>query len=172
MAITDLGSKLLGVGTAGLGVGLASLFGAGADKKIRGIRAEQRARGNSFFDQVVNEVGMERNEAQNALARLREVQAQRAQAARGGAAVMGASAGSVAAEKNAQNLATAQSMGQLAAEHDANNRALQMKQFDFANDMDNQQVADLKDKKKNLMAAGSTLSTLGAGMFGPKTSTT
>lgn len=161
-----LTSSILGAGTAAIGVGLSALGGARAARAKRRELAKRESENNAWYDQRYNELGTERADAQAALSAMRAAQAQRMQAARGASAVMGASAGSVAAEKAASNSAMAQTISQMNANNENNKMAIENTYMQNKNDISNQRIRAHEAQAQSLANAGSQLSTLGAGMFG------
>lgn len=161
-----LTSSILGAGTAAIGVGLSALGGARAARAKRRELAKRESENNAWYDQRYNELGTERADAQAALSAMRAAQAQRMQAARGAGAVMGASAGSAAAEKNAANMAMAQTISQMNANNENNKMAIENTYLQKKDDISNQRLKMYEQQAQSLANAGSQLSTLGAGMFG------
>lgn len=159
-------SDIAGAGTAALGVGLSSLFGARAARKRSRLNNAMRMASNAWYDQEYNESPMETTAAQEALRAMREAQNRRMTAARGSAAVMGASAGSVAAEKVAANLGAGQAISDLAARGDALSRearkAYQQREINYYNNA----IGEANNMAQNAGLAGSELSKLGGGMMG------
>lgn len=159
-------SDIAGVATAGIGAGLSALGGARAARRKRRELAKREADNNAWYDQRYNELGTERADAQAALSAMRAAQAQRMSSARGASAVMGASAGSVAAEKNAANQAMGQTIGQINANNENNKMAIENTYLQKKDDISNQRLNMYEQQSQNLAAAGSQLSSLGAGMMG------
>lgn len=161
-----LTSSILGAGTSAIGAGLSALGGARAARQKRRELAKRESENNAWYDQRYNELGTERADAQAALSAMRAAQAQRMQAARGAGAVMGASAGSVAAEKNAANMAMGQTIGQINANAEAYKQGIENTYLQRKDDISNQRLNMYEQQAQSLANAGSQLSTLGAGMFG------
>lgn len=159
-------SSIIGAGTAAIGAGLSALGGARAARAKRRELAKRESENNAWYDQRYNELGTERADAQAALSAMRAAQAQRMQAARGAGAVMGASAGSAAAEKNAANMAMGQTIGQINAGAEAYKQGIENTYLQKKDDISNQRLKMYEQQAQNLANAGSQLSTLGAGMFG------
>lgn len=159
-------SDIAGAGTAAIGVGLGSLFGARAARKRSRLNNAMRMASNAWYDQEYNESPLERTAAQEALRALREAQDRRMSAARGSAAVMGASAGSVAAEKNAANLGASHTLAELSAQNDAIQRdarkAYQQREVNYYTN----ERGDAGDKMASLSNATGKISEIGAGMIG------
>ena len=147
-----------------IGAGLSALGGARAARQKRRELAKQESENNAWYDQRYNELGTERADAQAALSAMRAAQAQRMQAARGAGAVMGASAGSVAAEKNAANMAMGQTIGQINAGAEAYKQGIENTYMQNKNDISNQRIRAYEAQAQNMAAAGGQLSSLGAGI--------
>lgn len=157
---------ILGAGTAAIGTALSALGGARAARQKKRELAKQEAYNNAWYDQRYNELGTERADAQAALTAMRAAQAQRMSAARGANAVMGASAGSVAAEKNATNLAMGQTIGDINKNSEAYKQGIENTYLQKRNDISNQRLNMYEAQAQNLAQAGSQLSKLGGGMMG------
>lgn len=157
-------SSIIGAGTAAIGAGLSALGGARAARAKRRELAKRESENNAWYDQRYNELGTERADAQAALSAMRAAQAQRMQAARGAGAVMGASAGSVAAEKAASNSAMAQTISQMNANNENNKMAIENTYMQNKNDISNQRIRAHEAQAQNMAAAGGQLSSLGAGI--------
>ena len=157
-------SSIIGAGTAAIGAGLSALGGARAARAKRRELAKRESENNAWYDQRYNELGTERADAQAALSAMRAAQAQRMQAARGAGAVMGASAGSVAAEKNAANMAMGQTIGQINAGAEAYKQGIENTYMQNKNDISNQRIRAHEAQAQNMAAAGGQLSSLGAGI--------
>lgn len=157
-------SSIIGAGTAAIGAGLSALGGARAARAKRRELAKRESENNAWYDQRYNELGTERADAQAALSAMRAAQAQRMQAARGAGAVMGASAGSAAAEKNAANMAMGQTISQMNANNENNKMAIENTYLQKKDDISNQRLKMYEQQAQNLANAGSQLSTLGAGI--------
>ena len=163
-----LGGTIAGAATAAIGTGLSALFGARAARQKRRELDKQERENNAWYDQRYNELGTERADAQAALSAMRAAQNQRMQSARGASAVMGASAGSVAAEKNAANMAMAQTIGQINANAEQYKQGIENAYLQKKNDISNQRIAAAQAQAQQIAQAGSGLSSLGAGMIGKK----
>lgn len=157
-------SAIIGAGTAAIGAGLSALGGARAARAKRRELAKRESENNAWYDQRYNELGTERADAQAALSAMRAAQAQRMQAARGAGAVMGASAGSVAAEKNAANMAMGQTIGQINAGAEQYKQGIENTYMQNKNDISNQRIQAAEAQARNMAQAGSQLSSLGAGI--------
>lgn len=157
-------SSIIGAGTAAIGAGLSALGGARAARAKRRELAKRESENNAWYDQRYNELGTERADAQAALSAMRAAQAQRMQAARGAGAVMGASAGSAAAEKNAANMAMGQTIGQINAGAEAYKQGIENTYMQNKNDISNQRIRANEAQAQNMAAAGGQLSSLGAGI--------
>lgn len=157
-------SAIIGAGTAAIGAGLSALGGARAARAKRRELAKRESENNAWYDQRYNELGTERADAQAALSAMRAAQAQRMQAARGAGAVMGASAGSVAAEKNAANMAMGQTIGQINAGAEQYKQGIENTYMQNKNDISNQRIRAHEAQAQNMAAAGGQLSSLGAGI--------
>lgn len=157
-------SSIIGAGTAAIGAGLSALGGARAARAKRRELAKRESENNAWYDQRYNELGTERADAQAALSAMRAAQAQRMQAARGAGAVMGASAGSAAAEKNAANMAMGQTIGQINAGAEAYKQGIENTYLQKKDDISNQRLKMYEQQAQNMAAAGGQLSSLGAGI--------
>jgi hypothetical protein len=161
----DVGS-IIGAGTAAIGVGISALGGARAARQKRRELARQERENNAWYDQRYNELGTERADAQAALSAMRAAQAQRMSAARGTEAVVGASAGSVAAEKAGANMAMGQTISQMNANNENNKMAIENAYLQRKNDISNRRLGMYEAQSQNLANAGSQLSQLGASIAG------
>ena len=100
-----MSSGLIGAGVKGIaGIG-GAIAGARAAHKRDAMLRQQQADNQHWYDRRYNEDGTQRADAQAALTRMREQMQRRQQSAAGSQAVMGASAESAAAEKQAENQA-------------------------------------------------------------------
>jgi hypothetical protein len=156
----------IGAGAAAIGAGLSALGGARAARQKRRELAKQERENNAWYDQRYNELGTERADAQAALSAMRAAQAQRMSAARGTEAVMGASAGSVAAEKAGANMAMGQTISQMNANNEKNKMAIENAYLQRKNDISNRRLGMYEAQSQNLANAGSQLSQLGASIAG------
>ena len=156
----------IGSGVAALGAGLSALGGARAARQKRRELAKQESENNAWYDQRYYELGTERADAQAALSAMRAAQAQRMSAARGAGAVMGASAGSVAAEKAGANMAMGQTISQMNANNENNKMAIENAYLQRKNDISNRRLGMYEAQSQNLAAAGSQLSSLGSSIAG------
>jgi hypothetical protein len=163
-SIGNLISGVLGAATGAIGAGISALGGARAAREKRRELAKRERENNAWYDQRYNELGTERADAQAALSAMRAAQAQRMQTARGASAVMGASAGSVAAEKNAANMAMGQTIGQINAGAEAYKQGIENTYLQKKDDISNQRLNMYEQQAQSLAAAGSQLSSLGAGI--------
>lgn len=159
-------SSIAGVATSAIGAGLTALGGARAARQKRREIDKQERENNAWYDQRYNELGTERADAQAALSAMRAAQAQRMSSARGAGAVMGASAGSVAAEKAGANAAMAQTIGQINAGAEAYKQGIENTYLQKKNDISNQRLNMYEQQAQNLAQAGSQMSKLGGGMMG------
>lgn len=161
-------SAAIGAASSLIGTGISAIFGARAARQKRRELAKQERENNAWYDQKYNEVGTERAEAQAALSAMRAAQEQRMQSARGASAVMGASAGSVAAEKNAANMAMAQTIGDINKNAEAYKQSVENTYLQKKNDISNQRIKAAQDQAAQMANAGSQMSQLGAGIAGGK----
>lgn len=156
------------LGSVGAVAGTAmNLFGGARAARRRDRELANREReNNAWFDQRYNENAMEGAEAQAALSALRQAQQQRMASARGASAVMGASAGSVAAEKNAANMGMAETLSQLSAQAQARKDAYEKSWLANKNALSDARLKGIEQDAQNIANAGSQLSKLGGGMIG------
>lgn len=157
-------SAAIGAASSLIGTGISAIFGARAARQKRRELAKQERENNAWYDQKYNEVGTERAEAQAALSAMRAAQEQRMQSARGASAVMGASAGSVAAEKNAANMAMAQTIGDINKNAEAYKQSVENTYLQKKNDISNQRIQAAQAQAAQMANAGSQMSQLGAGI--------
>lgn len=159
-------SAAIGAGTAAIGAGISALGGARAARQKRRELDKQERENNAWYDQRYNELGTERADAQAALSAMRAAQAQRMSAARGAGAVMGASAGSVAAEKAGANMAMGQTIGQINAGAEQYKQGIESAYLQRKNDISNQRLNMYEAQAQNLANAGSQLSKMGSSIAG------
>lgn len=157
-------SAAIGAGAAAVGTGISAIFGARAARQKKRELDKQERENNAWYDQRYNESGIERADAQAALTAMRDAQARRMASARGANAVMGASAGSIAAEKLASNSALAQSIGQINANMENYKNSVENAYLQRKNDISNQRIKSYQDQAAQIAQAGSQLSSLGAGI--------
>lgn len=164
-SLTQAGTGAL-MGIAGA---ITSAVAGSKAYKNQGNIVRQKKRDNEqWYNRRYNENQTERADAVAAIEKQREVMAERAKRAAGTAAVMGGTAESIAMEKAAQNSAMADTMSQIALSGLQRKDAIEQQYMatrDALADLEYQREAE---RAKNISAAGSQLSSIGAAMASGK----
>lgn len=151
----------------GAGVGaLGSLFGGMAQRREARKRAEfidrSKAKNDAWYNRRYNEDTTQRADAQAALTRMREAMAERTRNAAGTAAVMGTSEAGVAAEKEAQNNALADTVSNINAQGEARKDAIDEQHREKDDQLDAQKMGLSAEKQaQTAQALGGVLNAAG-----------
>lgn len=140
---------MIGIATAGLGAVGGLLGGLGkrsAIKKMIGQLEAKKRENQNWYDRRYNEDATQRADAQRLLTNVEDSIKKRNRQAAGTAAVMGGTAESVAAEKEANAKALTDTTSQIAAAADARKDSIEQ-QYRAKNDALDAQIAELEGQK-------------------------
>lgn len=119
----------------------------------------------AWYNRRYNEDATERADAVAALAKQREVMAERNARNAGAAAIMGGTSEAMAAEKQAQNAALADTASQIALAGAARKDAIEQQFINTRDAIAERRMQREAERAKNVSAAGSQLSSMGAGLI-------
>lgn len=155
------------MGTVGAVAGTAlNLFGgARAARRKKRILDEQERKNESWFNQDYYASPLERASWQASVAGMLEGHNRRMANAKGSSAVMGASAGSVLAEKSSANESMGQSMRQEAANQDQFAQAAKNRYMSRDAEIANMKIDNENKMQESLSNAAKSASSVAAGSF-------
>lgn len=156
--------NIAGVVGAGVGLGLNLLGGARASKQGRRELYEQQSQNNAMHDQKAYANPLDNAFAQAAITAMHEGRARKMAAARGASAVMGASAGSLLAEKASSNEAEAGLMNKMALQGEQLRQAEDNRYMERNAELSKQRLNVIQQQQQAFANAGSNASKLAAGM--------
>ena len=136
---------------------IGGIMGAKSASKQRKMLEAEKQKNDAWYNRRYNEVGTERADAQAALTAMRDAQRERSAAARGAAAVMGGSAESAAAEKEAQNKAMASTIATINAANEARKDAIENQYMNRDASISAQQLQAEQNKANAIAQAGAGL---------------
>lgn len=136
---------------------LGGIFGAKSAKKQRKMLEAEKKKNEQWYNRRYNEVGTERADAQAALTAMREAQRERSVAARGASVVMGGSAESAAAEKEAQNKAMASTIATIDAANESRKDQIENQYMSRDASLTAQQIGAEQRKADAIAKAGAEL---------------
>lgn len=142
------------------------IMGANSARKQARMIADEKSKNQAWFDRRYNEDSTQRADAQAALTNMREMMKERSAASAGASAVMGGTEESIAAEKEAQNKALAETTSGIVVNGEARKDAIEAQYQSRDAQLGQMQLDVEKQKAASIAGAISGVSGAGAGIAG------
>lgn len=142
------------------------VMGAKSARKQARMIAEEKSKNQAWFDRRYNEDSTQRADAQAAITRMRDVMKERSAASAGAAAVMGGAEESVAAEKEAQNKALAETTSNIVVNGEARKDSIEAQYQSRDAQLGQMQLDMERQKAANMAGAIGGVAGAGGGIAG------
>lgn len=140
------------------------IMGRKSARKQARMIAEEKSKNQAWFDRRYNEDSTQRADAQAALTQMRDVMKERSAASAGAAAVMGGTEESIAAEKEAQNKALAETTSNIVVNGEARKDAVEAQYQSRDAQLGQMQLDVERQKAGNISGAIGGIANAGAGI--------
>lgn len=140
------------------------VMGAKSARKQARMIAEEKSKNQAWFDRRYNEDSTQRADAQAAITRMRDVMKERTSASAGAAAVMGGTEESVAAEKEAQNKALAETTSNIVVNGEARKDSIEAQYQSRDAQLGQMQLDAERQKAASMAGAISGVAGVGGGI--------